>query len=79
MPGPHVISGDKQQIGNRGGGIRTHAVLRDAHRPKNANALASAIMCAIFNSSMESPQVLRGKFQRERLQALSYSSRPLTH
>ena len=37
--GPHVIAGDQQQIGNRGGGIRTHAVLRDAHRPENADAI----------------------------------------
>ena len=37
--GAHVISGDQQQIGNGRGGIRTHAVLRDAHRPKDADAI----------------------------------------
>ena len=35
----HIVPRDEKQVGNRGRSIRTLAVLRDSHRPENANTL----------------------------------------
>ena len=67
----HVISGDQQQVGNRGGGIRTHAVLRDAHCPKNADAIGLHDHVGdLFQQFDGEAAGLRRKLHRERLEAL---------
>ena len=71
-PGPHVISRDEKQVGNRRGTIRTHDVLRDAHRPEDADAAGVDDQVRDLLQQLDAEAGLfRRELERERLEALA--------
>ena len=67
----HVIAADKQQVRNRGGGIRTLGVLSYSHRPEYAHGLrVGDHVRDCFQSLLGHAGNARGGFHCERLQTL---------